>query len=370
MATAFRFVFTGLRYLPSRTPDGIQLSEVSLFGPDGGQMPILAATNPGGQNINPSQPAGAAVDGLLRTKWFDAAMVTRGQSTLQLQLAAPGTLYAYELWTANDNTKRDPVSWRVEQLEEDGAWRELSRVVAFYPPVARRASYGRLAAVPEQPDSTTPQLLPSTPAPSPPHPSPSPAPSPSPPPPPPTPLPPPPPSPPPPPPPPASPPPSPPPPPKWQWLSPPSPPPPPPASPRDSLASPSALAASESSALSTELAAAPSWVGGALPGWLSGLLYTWCALQPINSIVSDSRCTPVSSRLQPHAPTLQPYAPRCALLLALLVTAATLAAGRYYLRLYRVTITAALLLLLSAAEGYTDVAVAVSVARVRGQGQG
>ncbi len=74
------------------------------------------------------------------------------------------------------------------------------------------------------------------------------------------------------------------------------------------------------------------------------------------------------SRLQPHAPTLQPYALRCALLLALLVTAATLAAGRYYLRLYRVTTTAALLLLLSAAEGYTDVAVAVSVARVGRRG--
>ena len=162
MATAFRFVFTGLRFLPSKAPDGIQLSEVTLFGPDGGQLPILAATNPGGQNTNPNQPAGAAVDGLLRTKWFDAAMVARGQSTLQLQLAAPSTLYAYELWTGNDNTKRDPVSWRVERLEEDGAWREMSRVVAFYPPVARRASYGRLAAIPEQPGSTTPQLLPSS----------------------------------------------------------------------------------------------------------------------------------------------------------------------------------------------------------------
>ena len=190
MATAFRFVFTGLRFLPSKAPDGIQLSEVTLFGPDGGQLPILAATNPGGQNTNPNQPAGAAVDGLLRTKWFDAAMVARGQSTLQLQLAAPSTLYAYELWTGNDNTKRDPVSWRVERLEEDGAWREMSRVVAFYPPVARRASYGRLAALPEQPGSTTPLLLPSKPAPSPPPPSPLPAPSPPPPPPPPTPLPP------------------------------------------------------------------------------------------------------------------------------------------------------------------------------------
>ena len=79
MATAFRFVFTGLRFLPSKAPDGIQLSEVTLFGPDGGQLPILAATNPGGQNTNPNQPAGAAVDGLLRTKWFDAAMATRGR---------------------------------------------------------------------------------------------------------------------------------------------------------------------------------------------------------------------------------------------------------------------------------------------------
>ena len=78
----------------------------------------------------------------------------------------------------------------------------------------------------------------------------------------------------------------------------------------------------------------------------------------------------MQSRLQPHAPTLQPYAPRCALLLALLLTAATLAAGRYYLRLYRVTTTAALVLLLSAAEGYTDVAVAVSVARVWLRGYG
>ena len=118
MATAIRFVFTGLRFLPSGAQDGIQLSEVALFGPDGGKLPILAATNPGGQNTNPSQPAGAAVDGLLQTKWFDTAIVASGQSTLQLQLAAPSTLYAYELWTGNDNTKRDPVSWRVEQLEE------------------------------------------------------------------------------------------------------------------------------------------------------------------------------------------------------------------------------------------------------------
>ena len=306
MATAFRFVFTGLRYLPSRTPDGIQLSEVTLFGPDGGQLPILAATNPGGQNINPSQPAGAAVDGLLRTKWFDAAMVTRGQSTLQLLLSAPSTLYAYELWTANDNTKRDPVSWRLERLE-DGAWRELSRVVAFHPPVARRASYGRLAAVPEQPGSTTPQLLPSTPAPSPPHPSPSPAP-----PPPPTPLSPPPPSPPSPLPPPASPPPTPPPPPKWQWHSPPN-----PASPRDSLASPSstdpALAASESAALTTGLAAAPSWVGGALPGWLSGLLYTWCALQPILLQYRARAATRCHRGCNPTHPRCNPMPPgaRC-----------------------------------------------------------
>ena len=76
-----------------------------------------------------------------------------------------------------------------------------------------------------------------------------------------------------------------------------------------------ALATSEPSALSAGLAAAPSWVGGALPSWLGGLLYTWCAL-----------------------------------LLALLATAATLAVGRYYLRLYRVSTSAALLLLLSAAE--------------------
>ena len=41
---------------------------------------------------------------------------------------------------------------------------------------------------------------------------------------------------------------------------------------------------------------------------------------------------------------------RCALLLALLATAATLAVGRYSLRLYRVSTSAALLLLLSAAE--------------------
>ena len=116
MATAFRFVFTGLRFLPSRAPDGIQLSEVALFGPDGGQLPILATTNPGGQNTNPSQLAGAAVDGLLQTKWFDAAIVESGQSTLQLQLAAPSRSceLSYELWTGNDNTKRDPVSWRVD----------------------------------------------------------------------------------------------------------------------------------------------------------------------------------------------------------------------------------------------------------------
>ena len=49
---------------------------------------------------------------------------------------------ADELFTANDHTKRDPVSWEVLGKSVCGYWMSLVEVTDFAPPYGRHASYG------------------------------------------------------------------------------------------------------------------------------------------------------------------------------------------------------------------------------------
>ena len=71
------------------------------------------------------------------SKWFDANMKTLHgygyNATLELSLATPATLSAYELITANDNAGRNPVSWVLSQ-KLDGAWLTVHTVDDFVDP--------------------------------------------------------------------------------------------------------------------------------------------------------------------------------------------------------------------------------------------
>lgn len=159
----YRFTFTGLRD-PS-SANGLQISEVELF--DGAeQLAVTTASSPGiTPNIN--QQEVHAIDGasILRTrsrhpppicpvcpsadfapvaragdtstKWFETGILTSGTAVLTLRLAKAAQVASYQLYTADDVEARDPVSWRLERLEDDGSYLLLSSVSGFVPPTAR-----------------------------------------------------------------------------------------------------------------------------------------------------------------------------------------------------------------------------------------
>ena len=122
---ALRFTFLRLRGSEGKHPsDGVQLAEVMLYS---GSMRLLrsrSAVNPGGTCPHRRQEAASVIDGMLSTKWVDTAMGTSAnKSVLVLHFDTaeqgnrpdPSSLdpsnLQYELFTANDNPRRDPVSW-------------------------------------------------------------------------------------------------------------------------------------------------------------------------------------------------------------------------------------------------------------------
>ena len=115
------------------------------------------------------QPPLAAIDGSLQSKWLDAAFpVTRDASVLELVVNASAAVGTYELFTANDVVKRDPVSWSFERRTHAGDWEVLAVVSDFDVPLARNASYGTLYALgspPSPPPPHPPAVPPSPPAP-------------------------------------------------------------------------------------------------------------------------------------------------------------------------------------------------------------
>ena len=213
LSRAFRFVFTAVRgRTEDGTPviaDGLQLAEAKLcaaarnsraqfarairprnsaaqfcrailrrrslarrplrYGADGAPLALVNAHNPYGSNPNPMQPPLAAIDGSLQSKWLDAAFpVTRDASILELVVNASAAVGTYELFTANDVVKRDPVSWSFERRTHAGDWEILAVVSDFDVPLARNASYGTLYALgppPSPPPPHPPAVPPSPPAP-------------------------------------------------------------------------------------------------------------------------------------------------------------------------------------------------------------
>ena len=93
------------------------------YGADGTPLALVNAHNPYGSNPNPMQPPLAAIDGSLQSKWLDAAFpVTRDASILELVVNASAAVGTYELFTANDVVKRDPISWTFERRTHAGDW--------------------------------------------------------------------------------------------------------------------------------------------------------------------------------------------------------------------------------------------------------
>ena len=114
----------------------MQLAEIILRSANGSAVQVGSAVNPGGSQTSHQSPD-HAVDGLLTTKWFDSNISSR-YSRLELWLAEPADVESVDFYTANDNMRRDPVSWMVGALGHDG-WRNCLTVADAEAPTLRRA---------------------------------------------------------------------------------------------------------------------------------------------------------------------------------------------------------------------------------------
>ena len=90
------FIFTSVRGGESTT--AVSLSEVTLYGADGEQVPVAEALNPGGQEGNSWEVPQSAVDGDVTTKWLDLNFY--GEARLQLFLSSAQHVSEYELFTS------------------------------------------------------------------------------------------------------------------------------------------------------------------------------------------------------------------------------------------------------------------------------
>eukprot|EP00966_Prymnesium_polylepis_P162674 3759559-Prymnesium_polylepis.1 len=133
----YRLLVTATRDIP-HTTDSVALGEVILWTHHPLHAPIYHVDNPGG--VNPrGQGARSATDGLVRTKWLDIGFASTRRSELRFTLAADVAVHSYELVTANDAIKRDPISWSFDVRRPDGSWQVLSTVHAFRAPTSRNA---------------------------------------------------------------------------------------------------------------------------------------------------------------------------------------------------------------------------------------
>jgi hypothetical protein len=112
---AISFSFTAARDQP-RKADGVQLAEIALRAKNGTAIRVATVRNPGGVHPSPFQVPARVADGNLQTKWFDANFSSVGRSRLELWLEHDESVHSVELFTANDNPRRDPVAFFVGVL--------------------------------------------------------------------------------------------------------------------------------------------------------------------------------------------------------------------------------------------------------------
>ena len=154
------------------TYDAVQLSEIKLWDATGStQIGIVGATNPGNGNPNPRELVDKLYDGDLNTKWVDTGFGATEESLVVLELSSAAEVGYYELFTANDPSRRDPTKWEFGIMRGETR-QKLSEVEDYEAPHGRYESYGKISTISSPPPSPPPPPPPSPPAP----PSPPPAP--------------------------------------------------------------------------------------------------------------------------------------------------------------------------------------------------
>lgn len=101
--------------------DALQISELELRDATGARISVQTASNPGGSSpANGAQDAILAFDGSTATKWIDLDFDTNKHSILRV--TPEGNVASYEVFTADDNQRRDPVEWSVYGRSACGWW--------------------------------------------------------------------------------------------------------------------------------------------------------------------------------------------------------------------------------------------------------
>ena len=223
----FRLLVTEVR--GAEESDSVSIDEVMLYTRSGDRVHVAAASNPGGSTPTRQGPE-KAVDQLLGSKWLDLAFPGASRSELWLELSGESEVRtrgvpclisvasfahdrdrlpemmtaltcththppvceqvqvaSYNMRTANDQPKRDPVTWVLQRWAADGvSWLDVSSVTRYVPPVERGALFAtspfRLSDAPPapplqpifSPSPTPPPPPPPTPSPPPPSPAPPP----------------------------------------------------------------------------------------------------------------------------------------------------------------------------------------------------
>eukprot|EP00965_Chrysotila_dentata_P025519 848645-Pleurochrysis_carterae.AAC.1 len=120
-----------LVFLETKVPgSGVELHKVRFFGINGTLLSIRSVSNPGGRQALDrlvAEGPGQLIDGNTNTtdsKWFDLAMETLGNATLEFTLFEPAVVASYELYRSRI-FGRCPTAWSVWR-DDGGNWVHVS----------------------------------------------------------------------------------------------------------------------------------------------------------------------------------------------------------------------------------------------------
>ena len=139
-----RLVITSIRE-PQRAEASASIGELRLYGEAGKRLPVGHASNPGGQ-MPRGQEAAFAFDDDLSSIWIDLRFPISLRSEIRFTMATYEPIVAYEIFTASQQPKRDPISWVLEAYGGDpsiggtGEWTALSTISNIEPPEERSVS--------------------------------------------------------------------------------------------------------------------------------------------------------------------------------------------------------------------------------------
>ena len=127
---------------------GLSLSELHVFAADATELPILSIENTDGYSPS-NEPVSKLIDKTYSgSKWLDKGFVAGdydgsfGHSELLVEVDdSAGAPAGYDFVAGSNPSKRDPVSWTVEAMNNCGGWSELSSVSSHGPTPGRFESY-------------------------------------------------------------------------------------------------------------------------------------------------------------------------------------------------------------------------------------